>query len=62
MPHELLSALENFLVSPETSLDNGDDWGLVQRWLIVAAQRDDGGGGSGKAKIPDCIQDGCLTI
>jgi hypothetical protein len=52
MPHELLSALEHFLASPETSLDNGDDWGLVQRWLIVAAQRDDGGGDPAKRKSP----------
>ena len=44
MPHKLLAALENFLASPETSLNNGDNWGLVQKWLIVAAQQDDSGG------------------
>ena len=44
MPHELLAALEQHLSSPATALGNGDEWGLVQRWLLVAAQRDDGGG------------------
>ncbi len=44
MPHELLAAIEQHLASPATALDNGDEWGLVQRWLTVAAQREDGGG------------------
>jgi hypothetical protein len=44
MPHELLAAAEWHLASPDTSLDNGDNWGLVQKWLLVAAQRDDGNG------------------
>jgi hypothetical protein len=44
MPHELLAAIEQHLSSLATALDNGDEWGLVQRWLLVAAQRDDGGG------------------
>jgi len=44
MPHELLAALEQHLSSPATALGNGDEWELVQRWLLVAAQRDDGGG------------------
>ena len=41
MPHELLAAIEQHLSSPATALNNGDKWGLVQRWLLVAAQRDD---------------------
>jgi hypothetical protein len=50
MPHELLAAIEQHLASDETSLDNGDDWGLVQKWLLVASQRDDGGGDPAKRK------------
>jgi len=30
MPHELLAAIEQHLASDETSLDNGDSWGLIQ--------------------------------
>ena len=44
IPHELLAALEQHLSSPATALNKGDVWGLVQRWLLVAAQRDDSGG------------------
>jgi hypothetical protein len=44
MPHKLLAALKQHLSSPDTALDNGDEWGLVQQWLLVAAQRDNGGG------------------
>jgi hypothetical protein len=44
MPHELLAALETYLASPNTTLGNGNDWGLVQRWLFVAAQKDGGNG------------------
>ena len=44
MPHELLATLEQHLSSPATALNNGDEWGLVQQWLLVAAQRDGGGG------------------
>jgi hypothetical protein len=40
MPHELLNAIELHLASPDTTLDNGDEWGLVQKWLIVASQKD----------------------
>ena len=47
MPHELLAAIEQHLASPDTDLDNGDDWGLVKKWLVVAAQTD---GGQGTAK------------
>jgi hypothetical protein len=43
MPHELLAALKQYLSSPATALDNKDERGLVQQWLLVAAQRDDGG-------------------
>jgi hypothetical protein len=39
MPHELLQVLETHLASKDTTLDNGDDWGLVQKWLLVAAQK-----------------------
>jgi hypothetical protein len=31
MPHELLDAIKNHLTSPETKLNNGDEWGLVQK-------------------------------
>ena len=44
MPHELLAALEQYLSSPATALDNWDEWGLVQHWLLVTTQRDDNGG------------------
>ncbi len=30
MPHELLNTIELHLASPDTTLDNGDDWGLVK--------------------------------
>ena len=40
MPHELLQALENHLASPDTTLDNTNEWALVQKWLLVAAQKD----------------------
>ena len=40
MPHELLQAVEDHLASPDTTLGNGNDWGLVQKWLIVAAEKD----------------------
>ena len=46
--HELLATLEQHLASPATALGNGDEWGLVQRWLLVAVQRDNGGGDSTK--------------
>jgi hypothetical protein len=39
MPHELLRALEEHIGSPDTTLD-GTKWGLIQKWLIVAAQKD----------------------
>jgi hypothetical protein len=41
-PHELLAAIEQHLASPDTDLDNGDDWGLIKKWLTVAAQTDGG--------------------
>ncbi len=50
MPHELLDALETHLSGPDTSLDNGDDWGLVQKWLLVVAQEDGGNGDLNKSK------------
>ena len=50
MPHELLAAIERHLASNETTLDNGEDWGLVQQWLLIASQRDDGGGDPAKCK------------
>ena len=50
MPHELLNAIEQHLASQDTSLNNGDDWGLVQKWLLVAAQKDGGGGDITKSK------------
>ena len=50
MPHELLNAVEQHLASLDTSLDNGDDWGLVHKWLLVAAQKDGGGGDITKSK------------
>jgi hypothetical protein len=50
MPHELLDAIENHLSSQDTELDNGDEWGLVQKWLLVASQKDGGGGDPTKSK------------
>jgi len=50
MPHEFLNAVEHHLASSDTSLDNGEDWGLVQKWLLVAAQNDGGGGDTAKSK------------
>ena len=50
MPHEFLNTVEHHLASPDTSLDNGDDWGLVQKWLLVAAQKDGGGGDTARSK------------
>jgi len=50
MPHELLAVIEQHLASNETSLNNGDSWGLIQKWLLVASQRDDGGGDLVKRK------------
>ena len=40
MPHELLTAIEAHLASPGTTLGNGDEWGLIKKWLLVAAQMD----------------------
>ncbi len=51
MPHELLASIERHLASNATSLGNGDDWKLVRTWLIVASQRDDGGGDPIKFKL-----------
>ena len=50
MPHELLNAIELHLASPDTTLNNGDEWGLVQKWLIVASQKDGGRGDPTKSK------------
>ncbi len=44
MPHKLFAALEQHPTSLATALNYGDEWGLVQRWLLVVAQRDNGGG------------------
>ncbi len=50
MPHKLLASIERHLASDATSLGNGDDWKLVRTWLLVASQRDDGGGDPTKFK------------
>ena len=50
MPHELLASIEQHLASDATALGNGDDWNLVRSWLLVASQRDDGGGDATKFK------------
>jgi hypothetical protein len=50
MPQELLDAVEKHLTSPTTSLDNKDNWGLVQKWLLAAAQKDGGSGDPAKSK------------
>ncbi len=55
MPQELLNTIKQHLASPDTSLDNGDDWGLVQKWLLMAAQKDGGGGGHLKVQISSGI-------
>ena len=60
MPHELLAALEQHLSSPATTLGNGDEWGLVQRRLLVAAQRDDGGGNPTKRQLHIAFNTGFL--
>ena len=60
MPHELLATLEQHLSSPATALNNGDEWGLVQRWLLVAAQRDDGGGDTTKRQLHIAFHTGSL--
>ena len=44
MPHELINSIKLHLASPDTTLDNREEWGLVQKWLIVASQKDGGGG------------------
>ncbi len=31
MPHKLLDTIKNHLTSPDTKLNNGDEWGLVQK-------------------------------
>jgi hypothetical protein len=51
MPHKLLDAIEYHLASPDTELDNGDKWGLVQKWLLLASQKDGGGGKPTKSKL-----------
>jgi hypothetical protein len=51
MPHKLLAALETHLVSPDTALGNGNNWDLVQRWLLVAAQKDGGNGDWTRSKL-----------
>jgi hypothetical protein len=50
MPHKLLAALETHLGSPNTALGNGNNWGMVQRWLLVAAQKDGGNGDQTRSK------------
>jgi hypothetical protein len=50
MPHELLDTLETHLSGPDTSLDNGDNWGLVQKLLLVAVQKDGSNGDPNKSK------------
>jgi hypothetical protein len=43
-------ACHNMDAHDTETLDNGDDWGLVQKWLLVAAQKDGGGGDTAKSK------------
>ena len=50
MPHKLLNAIKLHLASPDTTLDNRDEWRLVQKWLIIASQKDDGRGDPTKSK------------
>jgi hypothetical protein len=50
MPHKQLVALEVHLASPDTALGNGNAWGLVQRWLLMAAQKDGGNGNRTRSK------------
>jgi hypothetical protein len=49
MLHEQLAELELHLASTNTALSNEDEWGLVKKWLMVAAQTD-GGQGTTKPK------------
>jgi len=50
MPHKLLNGIKLHLARLDTTLDNGDVLGLVQKWLIVASQKDGGGGDPTKSK------------
>jgi hypothetical protein len=50
MRHKLRAALEVHLASPNTALDNGNNWGLVQIWLLVSTQKDGGNGNWTKSK------------
>jgi hypothetical protein len=51
MPHKLLVALEVYLASSDTALGNGNDWGLVQKWLLVAAHKNGGNGDRTRLKL-----------
>jgi hypothetical protein len=59
MPHEP-GRPRTAPVKPATALGNGDKWGLVQRWLLVAAQRDDGGGNPTKRQSHIAFNTGSL--
>jgi hypothetical protein len=54
MPHELLDAIENHLASPDIELNNGDEWGLIQKWLLIASQKDRGGRRPHQKQIVHC--------
>jgi hypothetical protein len=51
MPQELLEALESHLGGSDTSLGNREDWGLVQKLLLVALQMDGGNGNPTRFKL-----------
>ncbi len=39
MPHKHLQVLEDHLAGPNTTLGNGNNWGLVQKWLMLPPRR-----------------------
>jgi hypothetical protein len=51
MLHELLAALKVHLASPDIALCNGNNWGLVQWWPLVATQKDGGNGNQTRSKL-----------
>jgi hypothetical protein len=56
MPQELLEALGSHLGGNDTSLSNGEDWGLVQKWLLVALQMDGRNGNPTRFKLHPAFQ------
>jgi hypothetical protein len=62
MPHKLLAAMERHLASPDTSLDNGDDWGLVQKMAAGSSPEGRWQWGAYQEEVVHCILDGCTPV